>query len=69
MKVENYRTNVKNQQHAKYLLKTLQLYVSDCHINFDFKTNYLSVVTSREVTELVCNVMTKHGVVCEKIKV
>lgn len=68
MKSENYRTNVKNQQQAMFLIKTLQLHVSDCQLNFDLNTYYLSVTTSREVSELVCKVLTKQGFLCEKIK-
>ncbi|EKF56505.1 hypothetical protein I215_03243 [Galbibacter marinus] len=67
VKVENYRTNVENQQQANYLIKALQLHVSDCQLNFDQNNYLLSVVTRREISELVCNVVTKQGFLCEKI--
>lgn len=69
MKVENYKTNVKNKQQVMYLLKTLKLHVSDCQINFDHNTSCLSVATSREISELICNVLTQQGYFCEKINV
>lgn len=68
MKSEDYRTNVKNQQQAMYLIKTLQLHMSDCQLNFNHNTYYLSVTTNREVAELVCKVLNKQGFLCEKIK-
>src|SRR5690606_28204343 len=67
VKVENYKTNVKNQQQANYLIKVLQLHVSDCQLTFDQDTFLLSVSTRREVSELVCFVVSKQGFLCKKI--
>lgn len=69
MKVEKYKTNVENPQQAMLLIKTLQLRISDCLLSFDQDSYHLSVTTTREVSELVCELFIKQGFVCKKVKI
>lgn len=69
MKVEKYKTNVENPQQAMLLIKTLQLRISDCLLSFDQDSYHLSVTTTREVSELVCELFVKQGFVCKKVKI
>lgn len=69
MKVEKYKTNVENPQQAMLLIKTLQLRISDCLLSFDQDSYHLSVTTTREVSELVCELFVKQGFVCNKVKI
>ncbi|MEH6657086.1 hypothetical protein [Leeuwenhoekiella marinoflava] len=69
MKVEIFKTDIKNEQQANYLLTLLRKSISDALIDFDFKENHtlLKVKINRDVSEIVHSLFITQGVDCQKL--
>lgn len=69
MKLELFKTNVVSDQQATTLLKSLQLLLPDCIMNFDLEDsdNVLRIETNREIAEQVSIFFTENGVFCKRL--
>ncbi|UOB17954.1 hypothetical protein [Abyssalbus ytuae] len=69
MNTEIFRTNIKNEQQANYLLCLLRKNISDAFINFDLKRSnpLLTIETNRDVSGIVYSLFTDQGIYCQKI--
>lgn len=67
--VEVFKTNVSTVRQVERIVKILQLYFSDCHINFDLEDcdRILRMEGNRENFDLTLNVLLQEGYLCEKL--
>ena len=67
--VEVFKTNVSTVRQVERMIKILQLYFSDCHINFDLedRDRILRIEGNRENFDLTSNVLLQEGYLCEKL--
>lgn len=69
MILEIFRTNVSSAKQAEVLLKSLQLILSDCIMNFDLEDvdKILRIEAHRDVTHQVVRLVTAKGFLCERL--
>jgi hypothetical protein len=69
MYIESYKTDVKTNEDAKFIVVLLQFVISDCIMNFDQEDHdlILRIETNREIKEMVYGVFNKQGFYCQKI--
>ncbi|MCX2682052.1 hypothetical protein OOZ15_19025 [Galbibacter sp. EGI 63066] len=69
MILEIFKTNVLSEKQSIWLLKVLQLYFSDCIMNFDLEDcdRILRVEANREIADQITAVMVSNGFFCERI--
>ncbi|MFG4003154.1 hypothetical protein ACHRV1_18735 [Flavobacterium aquidurense] len=69
MYIESYKTDVKTNEDAKFIVVLLQFIISDCIMNFDQENHdlILRIKTNRDIKEMVYGVFNKQGFCCQKI--
>jgi len=69
MILEIFRTNVSSTKQANIVLKSLQLALSDCIINFDLEDvdKILRIEANRDVAYQVVRLVTAKGFLCERL--
>lgn len=69
MYIESYKTDVKTNEDAKFIVVLLQFIISDCIMNFDQDDHdlILRIETNRDIKEMVYGVFNKQGFYCQKI--
>ena len=69
MSLEIFKTSVETPEDANYLLRLLQHSISDGLINFDLgdSDSILRIETNREISGVVCSLLTKQGFYCQKL--
>ena len=69
MKVEIFKTNITQSKQANYIVSLLQLYFSDCLINFDLEDcdRILRIEGNRESFDMVTQVVDQQGYLCEML--
>jgi len=69
MILEIFKTNVSSPKQADRLLKSLQLTISDCIMNFDLEDvdKILRIEANRDVSDQVTRLVTANGFICERL--
>lgn len=69
MILEIFKTNVSDTKQAEMLLKSLQLALSDCMMNFDLEDidKILRVEANRDVSKQIVRLVTANGFFCERL--
>ena len=67
MNIEAYKTDVKTNEDARFIVALLQFVISDCIMNFDLEDHdhVLRIETNRDIKEMVYGVFNKQGFYCQ----
>lgn len=69
MNIEAYKTDVRTNEDASFIVALLQFVISDCIMNFDMEdsNSILRIETNRDINEIVYGVFNKQGFYCQKL--